>query len=96
MPKLEHDLLYLFHVDTGDFERLAEGNTARWMADGRRLFASVRGRKEFFVIDTVTKETWLVDAPDVQGIVLSPDNLRAYLSRIVSESGIWMVEMRQR
>ena len=92
----EHDVLYLFNVETGDYTVLGNGSAPRWMADGRRLLAQVTGRNQFFVIDTQTFQTQgvSVPVPDILRLTLSPDNTRAYLGRAEFESDIWLLQIQ--
>ena len=46
------------------------------------------------MIDVESREISPLDTDSaIESIVLSPDNLRAYLVRVDTESGIWMLEI---
>ena len=92
----EHDVLYLFNVETGDYTHLGNGSEPRWMADGRRVLAQVTGQDQFFVIDTQTLQTQAVSVPvpNLVRLTLSPDNTRAYLGRAEFESDIWLLQIQ--
>ena len=92
----EHDILYLYNVETGDYTVLGNGTAPRWMADGRRLLAQETVRDRFFVIDTQTFQTQTVSVPipELLRLTLSRDNTRAFMGMAEFESDIWLLEIQ--
>ncbi len=67
---------------------------ARWMADGHRILFRVPGAHGFFVADVDSPEATPIHIDiEANELVLSPDNLRAYLVREESDSDIWMLDL---
>jgi len=97
--------IWRLNVENREYELLSEGGTQpAWMADSRRVLVRTVDPTGFYVVDSVTKAVLSVDvlpaealaASTERAMVLSGDNLRAYLVQVEQESDIWMLELRSR
>ena len=88
--------IFRFSPRRRTFERLTDvGEWPVWFPDSRRILFVSRGR-EFHVLDTRTNTTTLIYSTlrDTLGPPrLTRDGRRAYFSRRVTESDIWMVNL---
>ncbi len=85
--------IWRLDVEAGEYDFLAEGTAAAWMADGRRVLFRIDDPAGFYVVDTVSRAVQPVNVPPGESMVLSPDNRRAYLVLVEEESDIWMLEI---
>ena len=85
--------IWRLDLDTREYELLADGTAAAWMADGRRVLFRIAYPPGFYVVDTVSRARAPVDVPPAVTMVLSSNNLRAYLAQVEEESDIWMLEI---
>jgi len=86
--------IWRLEVETGEYEFLADGTAATWMADGRRVLFRIDEPFGFYVVDTVSRSVEPVSVPPAaESMVLSPDNRRVYLVLVEEESDIWMLEI---
>ena len=88
--------IWRLDLETREYELLADGTAAAWMADGRRVLFRIAYPPGFYVVDTVSRSRVPVDVPPAVTMVLSSNNLRAYLAQVEEESDIWMLEMEGR
>ena len=88
--------IFRFSPSRRTFERLTDiGDWPVWFPDNRRILFVSRGR-EFHVLDTRTNTTTLIYSTlrDTLGPPrLTRDGRRAFFSRRVTESDIWMVNL---
>jgi len=89
--------ILVYDLQARAFERLTDfGEWPVWLPDSRRILFVSRGR-EFHVLDARTQRTELVFSVPRDTIGpprVTPDGRLAFFSRRVTESDIWMVNLR--
>jgi Tol biopolymer transport system component len=89
--------ILVYSVQARTFEQLTDfGEWPVWLPDSRRILFVSRGR-EFHVLDTRTRTTTLIYSAlrDTLGPPrVTPDGRQAFFSRRVTESDVWMVNLR--
>jgi Tol biopolymer transport system component len=89
--------ILVYSVQARTFEQLTDfGEWPVWLPDSRRILFVSRGR-EFHVLDTRTRTTTLIYSAlrDTLGPPrVTRDGRQAFFSRRVTESDVWMVNLR--
>ncbi|MCH7825542.1 MAG: serine/threonine-protein kinase [Acidobacteria bacterium] len=85
--------IWRFDLETREYELLADGTSPAWMADGVRVLFRNPETAGFYVVNTVSRSIQRVRVPPMESMVLSADNLRAYLVQVEEESDIWLLEI---
>jgi Tol biopolymer transport system component len=89
--------IVLYSLRSRTFERLTEfGQWPAWLPDGRRVMF-VSGGAAFYVVDRVTKvvtQVFSVHRDVIGPPQLARDGRTVFYSRRVTESDIWLVNLR--
>jgi Tol biopolymer transport system component len=87
--------VWIFDMQTLQYERLMPGSHPTWLTGSRRLIFSAEGR--LFLVDVPTRFTREILAlPDLYLATptLSPDDRQLYFTRNAPESNIWLATLR--
>jgi len=90
--------LWLLDLEAGTYRQLVAGTQPRFLADGTRVLFRRPEQDGFSVVDLDSGEVDFVSVPaglgSIEDILLSPDDVIAYLTRVEQEADIWMIELR--
>jgi Tol biopolymer transport system component/tRNA A-37 threonylcarbamoyl transferase component Bud32 len=87
--------LWVFDLQAKAWTRIASGSYPRWLPDGRRVLAALRGR--IVLVDTVTKATTDVYGEPgrfIGSLAIAPGGRRVYFTSAVTRSQIWTASFR--
>jgi serine/threonine protein kinase len=86
--------VWVYSFDARAYRRVADGSTARWLSDGRRLIYQNGGR--LFIVDTasgVAREVLAIPGETLAQAALTADDSQLYFTHGATSGDIWLMRL---
>jgi Tol biopolymer transport system component len=84
--------VWVYSFDARAYRRVADGSTARWLSDGRRLIYQNRGR--LFIVDTASgagREVLAIPGETLGQAALTADDSQLFFTHGATSGDIWLM-----